>query len=223
MVLPALYDALHSQSRADFAKYTPQRRRHGSGSSSGDRHKSKQLTTKTPSKQSMMIRRCVTPRNQDTSETTRPSSHARVSFPNSDDVDTLSYTYSVGPFAHVKSEGTMSLSSTTSTKCWMLQDFTTASATNESLLGTGKFGSVQLHHTRSIGKVALKILDKSNRQDQSMWKREVEIQTRYVCLAQVLIVNGFHTLVFLLMSSPLELGLTACVVQFNSHPWQTFA
>ena len=203
MVLPALYDALLQHSRVDF-----------------EEHASRGLPNKTP-KKLQAIRRCVTPWNDDSTETKR-SDDGRLIFPDSD-VESTSYAYSVGPFAHTKSEGTLSLSAPES---WALKDFTAAAA-NKSLLGTGKFGSVQLHHTRSLGKVALKVLDKSTLQDQSMWKREVEIQTRYVHLPSSVFRNASsaqaHThkhLLFTSISIVCRLSHTCilpCFGYFQSH------
>ena len=168
MVLPALYDVLLHKSRANLEKNSSQGPCH---SVIGGRERKQPW--KTPRKQKVI--RCVTPWNDEKERNSKRSSE-RFVCPDSN-VETLSYTYSVGPFAHSKSDGTSTLSSKVA--CWTLKDFTPVT-TSESLLGSGKFGSVQLHRTRSIGKVALKMLDKSTLQDQSMWKREVEIQTRYV-------------------------------------------
>lgn len=171
MVLPALYDALHQNSRADLENNTF----HSPCPSSVSGGRDRKQARKTPRKRQVI--RCVTPWNGE-QEGNSKENMERLTFPDSD-VDSLSYTYSVGPFAHEKSEGASSLSSQVSR--WTLKDFTRATL-SESLLGSGKFGSVLLHHTPAMGKVALKILDKSTLQDQSMWKREVEIQTRYVCV-----------------------------------------
>lgn len=170
MVLPALYDALLQNSRADLEKNT-----FHSPCTSVSGGRERKQARKTPRKRQVI--RCVTPWNGE-QEVNSKENMERLTFPDSD-VDSFSYTYSVGPFAHEKSEGTSSLSSKVT--CWTLKDFTRATL-SDCLLGSGKFGSVQLHHIPSIGKVALKILDKSTLQDQSMWKREVEIQTRYVCV-----------------------------------------
>ena len=111
--------------------------------------------------------RCVTPtsdKEEGTNESIDAANHdASISFPDSD-ID--SSCYSVGPFAHNKSEGTLAVS-------WTLKDF----ICKEKDLGSGKFGDVELCSLKGR-KVALKVLDKY--QKRNPFKREVEIQTRYV-------------------------------------------
>lgn len=120
--------------------------------------------------------RCVSPLTE-----TSLSSDGTTSFPGSH-ADALSnrYAYSVGPFAHAKSEGLRTLvKSLSKSRCWILKDFTAAP---KPWLGSGKFGSVRLYRTGShrTMPVALKKLDKSTSHDPTMWKREVEIHTGYV-------------------------------------------
>jgi hypothetical protein len=120
-----------------------------------------------------------------------PSTSSSASFPDSDIPPSRYYNYSVGPLAHVKSEGRDDDNEMES--YWKLNDFTiasvnsdddddsTRSSTPSSFLGSGKFGTVQLYKEHSSSrKVALKTMNKriSNAIRCLLWKREVEIQTR---------------------------------------------
>lgn len=136
MILPSLYDLLRKSSPVTAIK-----------------------------KEQQQEPRCVTPtsdKEEGTSESIDAANHdASISFPDSD-ID--SSCYSVGPFAHNKSEGTLAVS-------WTLKDF----ICKEKDLGSGKFGDVELCSLKGR-KVALKVLDKY--QKRNPFKREVEIQTR---------------------------------------------
>jgi hypothetical protein len=160
MVLPCLYDILrHSTLRQDMSHHP----------------------TRLQGREVVLPRaiRCVSPQIGDSE--TSVSSDGRNPFHGSD-TDSLSncYSYSVGPFAHAKSEGQGSMTKSLSkSRCWIPNDFT---AEPKSWLGSGKFGSVRLYRTgsRETMPVALKVLSKATSHDPTMWKREVEIHTRYV-------------------------------------------
>lgn len=120
-------------------------------------------------------------------------SNNNASFPDSDLPPSRCFNYSVGPLAHVKSQGRDDTDNE-SEAVWELSDFTMTSVTSDddndstssmtassSYLGSGKFGTVQLYKERSSNrKVALKSLSKRNNNARKclLWKREVEIQTR---------------------------------------------
>lgn len=117
-------------------------------------------------------------------------------FPASDSPPSRHYDYSVGHFASPKSEGT---TSKRTCSCWKLNDFTSTtpdsftgtSTGSSSHLGEGMFGTVDLYKERKNDNllVALKTMSKAESNDRRrlLWKREVELQTRYVlCVESIL-------------------------------------